>query len=57
MLGKENLIVFDERHPHSYMQRALTLAKRLIAADEAEAAKNEPAPIEVVEELPLLVQQ
>lgn len=37
LLGKENLIVFDERHPHSYMQRAVILAKRLIKKDEESA--------------------
>ncbi|MBA2726925.1 MAG: SulP family inorganic anion transporter [Parachlamydiaceae bacterium] len=53
MLGKENLIVFDERHPHSYMQRALVLAKRLIAADEEAERKNLPPPIVIDEALPL----
>lgn len=43
MIGKENLIVFDEHHPHSYMQRALIQAKRLMADDEAAAAKDDPS--------------
>lgn len=33
VIGKENLFVFDERHPHDYMQKALLHAKRLIEED------------------------
>ncbi len=32
-IGKENLFVFDERHPHDYMHKALIHAKRLIEED------------------------
>lgn len=34
-LGKENLFIFDERHPHEYMQKAFTHAKRLMAEQDA----------------------
>jgi sulfate permease, SulP family len=37
MLGKQNLFVFDERHPHLYMQKALYRAKAL------SVVKSEPA--------------
>lgn len=31
MLGKENMFMFDEKHPHHYMHKALARAKELIA--------------------------
>jgi SulP family sulfate permease len=31
VIGKENLFVFDERHPHEFMQRALARARELTA--------------------------
>jgi|688.fasta_scaffold43367_2 SulP family sulfate permease len=30
LIGKENLFLFDERHPHQYMQRAIHRAKQLV---------------------------
>jgi sulfate permease, SulP family len=37
VLGKENLFLFDERHPHLYLQKALANAKKLVKSDTAEA--------------------
>lgn len=48
VIGKENLFVFDERHPHDYMQKALLHAKRLIV----EETPKEPEPEMVPEILP-----
>lgn len=45
MIGKENLIMFDERHPQEFMHRAVMHARKLIAEDQP------PEPI-VAEELP-----
>jgi SulP family sulfate permease len=30
LIGKENLFLFDERHPHQYMQRAIKRAKQIV---------------------------
>lgn len=40
-LGKENLFVFDERHPHLHMQKALRRAKEIIASKQSENAKGD----------------
>lgn len=37
LIGKENLFVFDERHPHQYMQKALMRAKELASIGNIEA--------------------
>ncbi len=34
-VGKENLFVFDERHPHIHMQKAVARAKSLVIASQA----------------------
>lgn len=34
-VGKENLFVFDDRHPHLYMQRAIARAKELVSLSPA----------------------
>lgn len=49
-IGKENLFIFDERHPYDYMQKALLHAKRLIEEDEAKAIEVSnvpPVPVHV----------
>lgn len=52
VIGKENLFVFDERHPHDYMHKALLHAKRLIAEDSPkELEPFEELPLEVTEEI------
>lgn len=41
-LGKENLFIFDERHPHQYMLKALERAYSLAGTKQAPKAVNEP---------------
>lgn len=48
-LGKENLFLFDEKHPHFYMQKALTRAEELLHTDG-----NEIRFLELVENSPSL---
>lgn len=53
LIGKENLIIFDERHPHYFMVKALSRARALVPAAEIEAKPQEapvliPAPEYVV---------
>lgn len=43
--GKENLFIFDERHPHLHMLKALKKAKQLIALSDVKGAE---ATVEVV---------
>lgn len=47
VLGKENLFIYDERHPHLYLQKALASAKKLVVKNEpiAEAAPEVVEPI------------
>jgi len=40
LIGKENLFVFDERHPHQYMQKALVRAKELAARSSSVVAEG-----------------
>ena len=47
LLGKENLFIFDDRHPHLHMQKALRRAKIL--------AKQAPVFLPRVEEAPLFL--
>lgn len=39
-LGKDNLFLFDERHPHQHMQKALQWARHLISEDNAHAVDD-----------------
>lgn len=50
IIGKENLFVFDEKHPLAYMQKAISRAKRLAIAPPA-SPKEKPL---VLEEAKLL---
>lgn len=34
LIGKENLFLFDDRHPHQYMQRAINRAKNLVVEQQ-----------------------
>ena len=44
-LGKENLFVFDERHPHQYMLKALERAYALVnLATNSASVKSQPLP-------------
>lgn len=36
--GKDNLFLFDEKHPHQHMQRALQCARSLITHDQIESS-------------------
>jgi SulP family sulfate permease len=40
-IGKEHLFVFDERHPHLHMLKALHKARRLVATSEAKSEAAE----------------
>lgn len=40
LIGKENLFIFDERHPYHYMHKALQRAKELVAGS------IKPSPVE-----------
>lgn len=40
-LGKENLFVFDERHPHQYMLKALARAYELVDAPQEKEEESE----------------
>jgi SulP family sulfate permease len=55
MVGKENLIVFDERHPHEFMLRALMRAKKLIENDEKAKEKESTVPV-IATEVPAVDQ-
>jgi SulP family sulfate permease len=48
-IGKENLFIFDERHPHDFMHKALLHAKRLLAEDNSKQEAFEPISEELVE--------
>lgn len=41
LIGKENLFVFDEKHPHHYMQKALSKAKELAQETITASARTE----------------
>lgn len=43
LIGKENLFIFDERHPHQSVQRALTRANALIAISTVLQSESEGA--------------
>lgn len=45
IIGKENLFIFDETHPHLYMQKAIHRAKQLLMplSEQAAAASKEPS--------------
>lgn len=46
--GKENLFLFEERHPHLHMQQALARAKELIAQhDDVQPTLSEPVSVPV----------
>jgi SulP family sulfate permease len=45
-LGKENLFIFDERHPHMYMLRAMHRAKAIILKAEEDSKALEQVKIE-----------
>lgn len=53
-IGKDNLFLFDERHPHQHMQKALQWSRLLIASDGTKhphppaqpiAGETEPVPV------------
>jgi sulfate permease, SulP family len=54
IIGKENLFVFDERHPHDYMQKALLHAKRLILEEKPEEA-NAPQEVAMAQDVAVTV--
>jgi len=49
LIGKENLFLFDRRHPHQHMQKALQRARVLAAQFTAEQSREQPAPKAVAE--------
>ena len=44
LIGKENLYIFDEKHPHLYMQKSFHRAKRFLCAQKP-VIENETFPI------------
>lgn len=49
VLGKENLFMYDEKHPHLFFQKALSSAKKLVAKHEPIAEQpQEATPVETV---------
>lgn len=57
VLGKENLFLYDERHPHLYMQKALSMAKKLVTKTEPAAEAKEQAVLGPVHETTNMQQQ
>ncbi len=41
-VGKENLFVFDERHPHIHMQKAVARAKYLVIVSQTHVDQEQP---------------
>lgn len=42
LFGKENLFMFDERHPHQHMQKAIFRAKILLTSSPAKGVREMP---------------
>ncbi len=62
VLGKENLFIYDERHPHLYLQKALASAKKLVAKNEPISESSaqeaeEAAPVVLKSETIIMQQQ
>lgn len=46
-IGKENLYIFDERHPHNYLQKVIRRARKFIQSGQAEPLIPLPLPVAV----------
>lgn len=54
-IGKENLFIFDERHPHQHMVKALHHARYLTSKSDEPKTEREPQPVPVPMPVPVPV--